>query len=52
MSLLWNVIRSIFLRPSALLPDPDSYLRADNPRLVELEQRYANLRVPMADSSL
>lgn len=52
MSLLWNVVRSIFFRRSVPILDPDSYLRADNPRLLELEQRYANLQVAMADSSL
>lgn len=51
MSLLWNVIRSFRFRRAAPLPDPDSYLRPDNPRLVELERRYARLRVPMSDSS-
>ena len=52
MSLLWNLIRSTFFRPAAPLAAADPYLRPDNPRLVDLEQRYAKLRVAMADSSL
>lgn len=51
MSLLWNVIRSFRFRRTASFSDPESYLRPDNPRLVDLERRYAGLRVPMADSS-
>lgn len=33
------------------MADPDSYLRADNVRLVELERRYGALAVPMVEHS-
>jgi putative sugar O-methyltransferase len=51
MSLLWNLVRSLFSASPAQPADPEPYLRSDNPRLVALERRYADLRVPMADSS-